>query len=245
MSVNKQMLIDPRNKLLAALPCAEYERLVPHLHLVPLANRQVIYEVGEAIAYVYFPNRAIISLLTMMNDGSTVEIALVGDEGMAGIPVILGDNISSIQAIVQVPGDGMRINADVLKTEFDRGGYLQSLLLRYVQAVLMELSQGVACNSRHTLEKRFARWLLKVSDRIGSQEFPLTQEFMAQMLGVRRSGVTVAAGIFSQSGIIKYHRGHITILDREALEATSCECYRIVKDEFTRLLGNLSVRKHT
>ncbi|OUL23846.1 Crp/Fnr family transcriptional regulator [Nostoc sp. T09] len=243
MSVDNT-LTRSKNQLIAALPAAEYERLVPHLQIVRLSNQQVIYEIAEPIAYAYFPDQAIISLLTMMNDGSTVEVALVGHEGMAGIPIILGDNISSIRAIVQVSGYGVRINADVLKTEFARGGSLQRLLLRYVQAVITELAQGTACNRRHRLEKRLACWLLKVSDRIGSQEFPLTQEFIAEMLGVRRSGVTVAAGILSQSGIISYHRGHITILDRKALEATSCECYQTVKAEFTRLLGDLAVCTH-
>ncbi|BAY26788.1 Crp/Fnr family transcriptional regulator [Calothrix sp. NIES-2100] len=242
MSVNNP-LIHPKNQLLAALPPSEYESLVPHLQLVPLSNQQVIYEVGEPIKYAYFPHQAVISLVIIMDDSSTVEAALVSQEGMAGIPIILGDNISFLQAVVQVPGDGMRINADVLKTEFDKGGYLQRLLLRYVQAVFSELAQGSACNRVHSLEKRLARWLLKVSDRIGSQEFPLTQEFMAQMLGVRRSGVTVAANTLSQSGIISYHRGQITILDKQALEAASCECYRVVKTEFARLWGNLSVCK--
>ncbi|OUL32126.1 Crp/Fnr family transcriptional regulator [Nostoc sp. 106C] len=243
MSVDNT-LTHPKNKLLAALPCTEYERLAPHLQIVRLSNQQVIYDIAEPIAYAYFPQGSIISELAMMDDGSTVEVALVGHEGMAGIPIILGDNISSIKAIVQIPGYSVRLNADVLKTEFDRGGSLQRLLLRYVQAVITEMAQGTACNRLHRLEKRLSRWLLKVSDRLGSQEFPLTQEFIAEMLGVRRSGVTVAAGILSQSGIISYHRGYITILDREALEATSCECYRIVKAEFTRLLGDLPVCKH-
>ncbi len=253
MSVNNP-LIHPQNHLLAALPVAEYQRLIPHLQVVPLSNQQVIYEVAEPIKYAYFPHQAVISLVITMDDGSTVEAALVGQEGMAGIPMLLGDKISPLQAVAQVPGDSMRIDADVLKTEFDRGGYLQRLLLRYVQAVFSELAQGSACNRVHSLEKRLARWLLKVSDRIGSKDFPLTQEFsdrigskdfpltqefIAQMLGVRRSGVTVAANALSRSGIISYKRGHITILDIEALEATSCECYRVVKDNFTRLLGNV------
>jgi CRP-like cAMP-binding protein len=243
MSVNNP-LIHPKNQLLAALPASEYESLLPHLQVVPLSNQQFIYEVGEPIEYAYFPHQAVISLVVVMDDSSTVETALVSQEGMAGFPILLGDNISSLQAVVQVPGDGMRLNADLLKTEFDKGGSLQRLLLRYVQAVISELAQGAACNRIHSLEKRLARWLLKVSDRLGSKEFPLTQEFIAQMLGVRRSGVTVAASILSQSGIISYHRGHITILDMEALEAASCECYRVVKAEFTRLLGNFSGCEH-
>ncbi|MDZ7957592.1 MAG: Crp/Fnr family transcriptional regulator [Aulosira sp. DedQUE10] len=237
MLVKNKPLMQPENHLLATLPAYIYERLAPHLKLVPLSTHEVIVEIGEPIKYVYFPHKAIVSLLATMDDGSTAEVALVGHEGMVGLPVILGDKISSILGIVQVPGEGMRIDADILKTEFERGGPLQSLLLLYVQAFITELAQGAACNRLHSLEKRLARWLLKVSDRIQSEEFPLTQEFIAQMLGVRRSGVSVAAGILSQSGIITYNRGRIHILNRPALEAASCECYRVVKGEFKRLLG--------
>lgn len=240
MLITNKPLMQPENQLLGALPADIYERLASHFKLVSLPTQEVICEVAEPIEYVYFPHHAVISLLATMDDGATVEVALVSQEGMVGLPVILGDNISSMRAIVQVPGEAMRIDADILKAEFDQCGPLQHLLLRYVQAVLTEFAQGAACNRLHSLDKRLARWLLKIADRRQSQEFPLTQEFIAQMLGVRRSGVSVAAGILSQSGIISYNRGHISILDRKALEAASCECYRVVKDEFTRLLGKSS-----
>lgn len=240
MLITNKPLMQTENQLLGALPSDIYERLASHFKLVSLPTQEVICEVAEPIDYVYFPHHAVISLLATMDDGATVEVALVSREGMVGLPVILGDNISSIRAIVQVPGEAMRIDADIIKAEFARGGFLQNLLLRYVQAVLTEFAQGAACNRIHSLDKRLARWLLKVADRRQSQEFPLTQEFIAQMLGVRRAGVSVAAGILSQSGIISYNRGHISILDRKALEAASCECYRVVKDEFTRLLGKSS-----
>ncbi len=174
-----------------------------------------------------------------MEDGSTAEVGIVSNEGMVGIPVILGDNTTTTTAFVQISGAGMQINADVLRKEFNRGGAIQTLLLCYVQAVYSELAQGAACNRLHTLEERLARWLLTVSDRLESEEFPLTQEFISQMLGVRRSGVTVAASTLSRAGMISYQRGHISILNREDLEATSCECYQVIQKEFARLLGFL------
>ncbi|MGJ5629117.1 Crp/Fnr family transcriptional regulator [Nostoc sp. CALU 1950] len=226
------------NKLLAALPASDYERLVPHLKLVSLPTRQVIYEPGKPITQVYFPQNAVVSIVTSMKDGSMVEVGIVSNEGMVGIPIILGGNTTTTKAFVQVSGIGMQMDADVLKTEFDRGGAIQNLLLRYIRAVYSELTQGCACNRLHTLEERLARWLLTVSDRLESENFPLTQEFIAQMLGVRRSGVTVAASTLSRAGMIRYQRGQINILNRENLEATSCECYRVIQNEFARLLGN-------
>ncbi|MDZ8035894.1 Crp/Fnr family transcriptional regulator [Nostoc sp. DedSLP04] len=230
------------NKLLAALPTSDYERLLPHLKLVSLPTRQVLYEPGEPITHVYFPQNAVVSIVTCMRDGSTVEVGIVSNEGMVGIPVILGSNTTTTKAFVQVAGAGMQIDADILRTEFNRGGAIQKLLLRYVRAIYTELTQSCACNRLHSLEERLARWLLTVSDRLASEEFPLTQEFIAQMLGVRRSGVTVAASTLSRAGMISYQRGHIKILNREDLEATSCECYRVIQKEFTRLLGNKSRR---
>ncbi|MBW4565758.1 MAG: Crp/Fnr family transcriptional regulator [Mojavia pulchra JT2-VF2] len=238
MSVNNNPLKQPENKLLAALPTDEYERLIPHLKFVPLLSGQLIYTPAEPITHVYFPHKAVISLIATMQEGSSVEFALASNEGMAGITTILGDNTTTTTAIVQVPGDGMRMDVDVLISEFKKGGKLQSLLLRYLQALIAEMAQGSACNRLHNLEARFARWLLKVSDRLQSSEFALTQEFIAQMLGVRRSGVSVAAGTFSQAGIISYSRGRIKILNREALEANCCECYSVIKTEFARLLDD-------
>ncbi|MEH2209343.1 Crp/Fnr family transcriptional regulator [Nostoc sp.] len=226
------------NRLLAALPTSDYERLIPHLKLVSLPTRQVLYEPGEPITHVYFPQNAVVSIVTIMEDGSTVEVGIVSNEGMVGIPVILGGNTTTTKAFVQVAGAGMQMDADIFRTEFNRGGAIQKLLLRYIRAIYTELTQSCACNRLHTLEERLARWLLTVSDRFESDDFPLTQEFIAQMLGVRRSGVTVAASTLSRAGMIRYQRGQISILNREDLEATSCECYRVIQKEFTRLLGN-------
>jgi len=237
MSLDKNTLVQRANKLLAALPDIEYERLVPHLKVVSLPIRQVLYEPGEPITHVYFPNKAVVSLVNTMEDGSTVEVGLVSNEGMVGMPVILGGEAATTTAFVQIPDSAVRMDADILRSEFNRGGALQSLLLRYVQAVYTEISQGAACNRLHIVEGRLARWLLTVSDRLKSDDFPLTQEFIAQMLGVRRAGVTEAANTLSKAGMISYHRGQINILNREALEKTSCECYRVIQNEFARLLG--------
>jgi CRP-like cAMP-binding protein len=225
------------NRLLAALPDAEYQRLIPHLEHVSLSLKQVLYEVGEPIEYVYFPHQSIVSALSTMEDGSMVEVGLVGNDGIVGIPAALGDNITATTAMVQVPDSAMRMKASLLKSEFQRGGSLQSLLLRYVQAQHAFVSQNAACNRLHYLEGRLARWLLLVCDRVKSNELPLTHEFMSQMLGVRRAGVTEAANMLQQSGLIRYTRGKITILNREELEATSCECYEIIKGEYARLLS--------
>lgn len=225
------------NRLLAALPTEEYQRLVPHLELVPLKFQQILYEPGEPIAYVYFPHRAIVSLLSTMEDGTTVEVGLVGIDGMVGTAVILGGNTTTTLANVQVPGYAMRMKAEWLKAEFNRGGALQSLLLLYTQALITQVSQIAACNRLHTLEERLARWLLTIQDRLQSDDLPLTQEFISQMLGTRRSGVTVAAGTLQQAAMIRYTRGKITILNRQALEATTCECYTLIKSEYERLLG--------
>ncbi len=238
MSLDKNALEQPANKLLAALPASDYQRLIPHLKLVPLPNRQVLYQTGEPITQVYFPNKAVVSIVTTMEDGSTVEVGLVSNEGMVGIPVILGNNITTTTALVQISDTAMQIDADILRSEFNRGTALQSLLLCYVQGVYTQIVQESACNRLHQLEERLARWLLTVSDRLESNEFPLTQEFISQILGVNSAGVSEAASTLSQAGIIIYHCGQIKILNREALEKTSCECYQILEEEFVRLLGN-------
>ncbi|AUB40149.1 cAMP-binding domain of CRP or a regulatory subunit of cAMP-dependent protein kinases [Nostoc flagelliforme CCNUN1] len=237
MSLDKSLFQQRPNKLLAALPASDYERLVPHLKLVPLPVGQILYRAAEPITHAYFPDKAVVSIVTTMEDGSTAEVGIVSNEGMVGIPVILGENTTTTTSFVQIAGAGMQINADILRAEFNRGGAIQILLLRYVQAIYSELAQGAACNRLHTLEERLARWLLTVSDRLESEDFPLTHEFISQMLGVRRSGVTVAASILSRAGMIRYQRGHITILNREDLEATSCECHQVIQKEFARLLG--------
>jgi len=227
------------NRLLAALPDAEYQNLIPHLKQVSLSLKQVLYEVGEPIEYVYFPHRGIVSSLSTMADGSMVEVGIVGNDGVVGIPAALGDNIATTTAMVQVSGSGMRMKASLLKSEFQRGGVLQNLLLRYIQALYALVTQNAACNRLHQLDGRLARWLLLVCDRVESNELPLTHEFMSQMLGVRRAGVTEAANTLQQAGLIRYTRGKITILKREELEATTCECYEIINGEYARLLGTL------
>ena len=226
-----------QNRLLAALPTEEYQRLAPYLELVSLPIHKVLYESGEPIRHVYFPCKALVSLVSNMENGSTIEVGLVGSEGMVGIPVFLGSNTTNTNAFVQIADGGVRMETERFKAELNQGGALQRLLLQYTQALLTQVSQTAACNRLHTVEERLARWLLTVSDRMESDQFLLTQEFIAQMLGTRRSGVTVAAGTLSQAGMIRYTRGKITIIDRQSLESTSCECYQIVKDEFVRLLG--------
>ena len=239
MSLDENIFQQPSNKLLAALPANEYQRLVPHLKLVSLEVHQMLYEAGEPITHVYFPDNSMVSIVATMEDGSTAEVGIVSSDGMTGIPVILGNNTTITTSFVQISGTAMQMNADVLRAEFNRGGALQTLLLCYVQAIYSELAQAAACNRLHTLDERLARWLLTVSDRVESEDFFLTQEFISQMLGVRRSGVTVAASTLSQAGMISYKRGHISILNREDLEATSCECDRVIQNEFARLLGIL------
>ncbi|MEH1837558.1 MAG: Crp/Fnr family transcriptional regulator [Nostoc sp.] len=239
MSLDENIFQQPSNKLLAALPANEYQRLVPHLKLVSLEVHQMLYEAGEPITHVYFPDNSMVSIVAIMEDGSTAEVGIVSSEGMTGIPVILGNNTTITTSFVQISGTAMQMNADVLRAEFNRGGALQTLLLCYVQAIYSELAQAAACNRLHTLDERLARWLLTVSDRVESEDFFLTQEFISEMLGVRRSGVTVAASTLSQAGMISYKRGHISILNREDLEATSCECYRVIQNEFARLLGKM------
>lgn len=226
----------PVNRLLAALPTDVYQRLTPHLELVSLKLHQTIYEENEPITHIYFPHGSLISLVTSMQDGTTIEIGLVGREGMAGLPALLGSRTRGHSALVQVSNSAMRIDAAVIKAEFEHGGALQRVILRYFQALLTQISQCVACNRFHTTEERFARWLLLVRDRLQTNEFQLTQEFVGQMLGIRRSSVTVAAGNLSQAGLIRYTRGKVIILDSEALEDFSCECYGVIRDEFNQLL---------
>lgn len=236
MSISKGC--EPRqNHLLAALSETEYQRLVPNLELVSLPLHKVIYEPGEPITHVYFPHQALVSLVSLMEDGSTVEVGLVGKEGMVGLPVIWGGDTTTTRAFVQVADSGTRMKASLLKIEFDRGDQLQTLLLRYMQALHTQVSQLAACNRLHMIERRLARWLLSVHDRMQKDEFPLTQESIGQMLGTRRAGVSEAAGVLSQAGIIRYTRGKITIIDRPKLEASACECYGLVKSECTRLLS--------
>ena len=224
------------NQLLAALPPEDYQRLVSHLEYVYLTSGEVLWEPGEKITEVYFPILGMISLVSIMENGSTTEISLVGKEGIVGLPVFLGGDSTTSRAIVQIDGTALKLNGNILKSEFDKGGELQRLLLLYTQALFTQASQNAACNRQHNIEERLARWLLTTQDCVMKNELHLTQEFISQMLGTRRSGVTVAAGTLQRAGMICYTRGKISILNREALNLTACECYRVIKNEYTRLL---------
>jgi CRP-like cAMP-binding protein len=228
----------PTNQILAALPESEYQAIAPYLKPVNLISGEILSEPNESITSIYFPQRAMISLVSIMLDGSTTEIGLIGNEGIIGLPAILGGHSTISRSIVQISGTALQISADIVRQEFLRGGKLQQTLLLYTQASLTQVAQSAACNRQHNIEERLARWLLSVRDCVLKDELLLTQEFIANMLGTRRSGVTVAAGILQQAGMIRYSRGKINILNREALEATSCECYHIVQSEFIRLLGS-------
>ncbi|MEO8417903.1 MAG: Crp/Fnr family transcriptional regulator [Methylophilaceae bacterium] len=228
-----------QNHLLAALPAAEYERLAPHLELVTMPLGQVLYESGERLQQVYFPTSSIVSLLYVMEDGASAEIAVVGNEGILGISLFMGGNTTPSRAVVQSEGHGYRLQAQLLKHEFHRAGPMQRLLLRYTQALITQMSQTAVCNRHHSVEQQLCRWLLWSLDRLSSDELIMTQELIANMLGVRREGVTVAAGKLQRAGLINYHRGHIKVLDRPGLETRVCECYHVVKTEFDRLIPDV------
>jgi len=224
------------NHLLAALPPADYERLLPQLEPFALSLGWVVYESGRDQAYVYFPTTGIVSLLYVMEDGSSAEIAVVGNDGLVGIALFMGGETTPSRAVVQSDGYCYRLKAAVLKKEFECGGELQHLLLRYTQALITQMAQTAVCNRHHSVEQQLCRWLLLSLDRLASNELKMTQELIANMLGVRREGVTEAAGQLQKDGLINYSRGHITVLDRPALEARVCECYAVVKREMDRLL---------
>ena len=225
------------NRLLAALSSEEYQRVLPHLERVSFPLGEVIYESGGHLDYVYFPVTAIVSLLYLMEDGSSAEMGLAGNDGMVGIAVFMGGNTMPNRAVVQSAGIALRMRAPAMKAEFERGGQFQKLLLRYTQALITQISQTAVCNRLHSVEQQLSRWLLLSHDRLHTDELIMTQTLIADMLGVRREGVTIAAGRLQDLGAISYVRGHITILDRVKLEAAVCECYRVVKEEFDRLLG--------
>jgi CRP-like cAMP-binding protein len=225
------------NRLLAMLPGEEYKRLAPHLKHTSFALGEVVYESGGQMRYIYFPTTAIISLLYTMENGSSAEMGVAGNDGLVGIALFMGGNTVPNRAVVQSAGEALRMKSKVLQDEFARGGTFQRLLLRYTQALMTQMSQTAVCNRLHTIEQQLCRWLLLSHDRLNSDELVMTQELIANMLGVRREGVTLAAHRLQESGLISYARGHINILDRRGLEATVCECYKVVKDEYDRLLG--------
>jgi len=225
------------NRLLAALPRDEYERLLPSLQQVSFSLGEVVYEFAGKLDYVFFPTTSIVSLLYTMENGSSAEMGLTGNDGVVGIALFMGGGTMPNRAVVQSAGAAIRMKAKVLQDEFALGGKFQNLLLRYTQALITQISQTAVCNRLHSVEQQLCRWLLLSHDRVKADELIMTQELIADMLGVRREGVTVAAGHLQDVGAISYVRGHITILDRQRLEETVCECYRVVKDEFDRLLG--------
>ena len=228
---------DPRrNQLLAALPDAEWAQWLPQLEAVDLPLGKVLYESGSKLTHVYFPTTAIVSLLYVMEDGASAEIAVVGHEGIVGISLFMGGETTPSRAVVQSAGQGFRLNASLMLQEFNRAGPVLHLLLRYTQALITQMAQTAVCNRHHSLDQQLCRWLLLSLDRLHSKELVMTQELIANMLGVRREGVTEAAGHLQEAGLIQYRRGHITVLDRDRLEQRACECYAVVKKEYDRLL---------
>jgi CRP-like cAMP-binding protein len=236
------LAVDPRsNRLLAALPDAEWKRWLPQLEPVDMPLGQVLYEPGSRLAHVYFPTTSIVSLLYVMEDGASAEIAVVGNEGIVGISLFMGGESTPSRALVQSAGKGLRLRADVMLQEFNRAGPVLHLLLRYTQALITQMAQTAVCNRHHSVDQQLCRWLLLSLDRLDTNDLVMTQELIANMLGVRREGVTEAAGHLQHAGLIHYRRGHITVIDRAGLEQRTCECYAVVKKEYDRLLPPLSV----
>jgi CRP-like cAMP-binding protein len=237
MSLENRAELPRGNRILDALPPKEYKRLLPVLSPVSFELKHLLLEPGKAIDTVYFPVSAVVSLLTTMDDGSAVEVATLGNEGIVGVPVFLGAQAMGARDFyqVQVPGHALAMDTAAFLDSTGRDP-LRGLVQRYAQALFSQITQQVACNGLHSVEERCSRWMLLTHDRVGSNEFPLTQEFLAQMLGVRRASVTVAAGILQKAGFIRYSRGRVAIVDRDGLENSSCECYRIIRTEFDRLL---------
>jgi CRP-like cAMP-binding protein len=233
---------DPRqNHLLAALPAEEYARLFPHLELVPMLLGDAVCEPGMPMRHVYFPTTSIVSLLYVMEDGASAEIAVVGNEGIVGVSLFMGGETTTSRAVVQSAGHAYRLTGQHLKDAFFLAGPVQRLLLRYTQALLTQMSQTAVCNRHHSVDQQLCRWLLLSLDRLPSNKLTMTQELIANMLGVRREGVTEAAGALQRAGLIHYSRGKITVVDRPGLEARVCECYQVVKKEFDRLLPENNV----
>jgi CRP-like cAMP-binding protein len=232
-----------QNHLLAALPTAEFERLAGHFELVPMPLGEVLYEPGGQMRHAYFPTTAIVSLHYVMESGASAETAGVGNEGVVGISLFMGGDTTPSSAVVQTAGHGYRLESRVLKDEFNRGGLVQHLLLRYTQALITQVTQTAVCNRHHSVEQQLCRWLLLTLDRVSSRELVMTQELVASMLGVRREGITDAAGKLRDAGFISYRRGHISVLERSGLEARACECYAVVRKELSRLLSDVQYRQ--
>ena len=228
-----------QNHLLAALPAADMEGLAAHLQLVPMLLGDMLYEPGEQLQHVYFPTTSIVSLHYVMESGASAEAAGTGNEGVVGISLFMGGNTTPSSAVVQTAGHAYRLERRLLLQEFERGGALQRLLLRYTQALITQMSQTAACNRHHSVDQQLSRWLLLTLDRMANNELVMTQELLANLLGVRREGITEAAGRLQHAGIISYRRGHISVLQRSGLEGHACECYAVVRKELTRLLSEL------
>ena len=228
-----------QNHLLAALPTAEFERIAPHLELAAMPLGEVLCESGGQLQHAYFPTTAIVSLHYVMENGASSEIAGVGNEGVLGVSLFMGGNTTPSLATVYTGGHGYRLKAKLLMEEFNRAGPLMRLMLRYTQALITQISQTAVCNRHHSIEQQMSCWLLLTLDRLSSKELTMTQELIASMLGVRREGITETAGNLQRAGLISYRRGHITVLDRSGLESHACECYKVVKKEFHRLLSDV------
>lgn len=232
-----------QNHLLAALPTEVQDRLFPNLEPVPLTLGKVLYESGDALHHVYFPTDSIVSLLYVMESGASAEISVVGNEGLIGIALFMGGESTPSRAIVQSAGHAFRLKGQLLKDEFNRHGEMQVLLLRYTQSLITQMAQTAVCNRHHSIDQQLCRWLLLSLDRLSDNKLTMTQELIANMLGVRREGVTDAAGKLQKLGVIEYNRGHITVVDRPKLETLSCECYAVVKKETDRLLPYVPPRR--
>lgn len=234
-----------QNHILAALPTAEFEALAAHLELVPMRLGEILYGPGTQLRHAYFPTTSIVSLHYVTGSGASAETAGVGNEGIVGISLFMGGDTTPSSAVVQTAGHAYRLERRLLKQEFNRGGLMQRLLLRYTQALITQMSQTAACNRHHSVEQQLCRWLLLTLDRLPSNELIMTQDLVASMLGVRREAITEAAGKLQRAGFIRYRRGHISVLERSGLEAGACECYAVVKKELARLLSDVRYRQST
>ena len=232
-----------QNHLLAALPPAEFERLAGHLEPAPMPLGRILFEPGGQLEHAYFPTTAIVSLHYVMESGASAETAGVGNEGVVGISLFMGGDTTPSSAVVKTAGHAYRLESSLLKREFSRGGLMQRLLLRYTQALMTQMTQTAACNRHHSVEQQLSRWLLTTLDRASSLDLVMTQDLVASMIGVRREGITEAAGRLQHAGLIRYRRGHIAVIDRSGLETRVCECYAVVKTELTRLLSDVRYRQ--
>jgi CRP-like cAMP-binding protein len=243
MVARRKTAVPLANRLLGLLPRRDYERLRPHLRPIPLKYRQSLYRANKPIGFVYFIETGVGSLVNTMANGQASEVGTIGNEGVVGLPLVLGDDRTPTSVYIQVPGAGLRMTAALFSKELARSASMRTVMLHYTHAFFNQVAQSAACNQFHSLEQRCCRWLLMTHDRMQSNQFLLTQEFLAMMLGVQRTGVTAAAGALQRAGLIRYRRGIVTILDRRGLQQRSCECYGVSKKEFDRLLGDRALPK--